>query len=142
MIQWYFGRIWAQGTWINSGPGPKTEEPDFPVLGVPQGRKTKVSTGMVVRTFLASYVGTDRTPTGGKSQKTRTFGDGGLGWPWALGDIPGPGRKWKIELSRCQGARDERKVLPRYPGVVVFKKLTLHVLADRTLTGRQSQNVG
>ena len=33
VIYWGFGPFWAAGTWRNSGPGPKTENRNFPELG-------------------------------------------------------------------------------------------------------------
>ena len=69
--------------------GPKTE------------KKNTTLSGMVVRNFLTFYVLTDRTPRGGKNAKYKNFGPFGLGRPLALIEIPGPGRKQKIAISRC-----------------------------------------
>ena len=68
--------FWAAGTWRNSGPGPKTEKRNFPVLGGPKrGEKVTTLSGMVVRNFLTLYVLADQTPRGRKSRNTGISGD-------------------------------------------------------------------
>ena len=82
VINWDFGPFWAAGTWRNSGPGPKTEKRNFPVLVVPKREKKGTTlSGMVVRNFLAVYVLADRTLKGGKSRNTGISGHFGPGRP-------------------------------------------------------------
>ena len=125
-----FGPFWAAGTQRNSGTGPKPEKHNFPVQGVPK-RKKKVTTlsGMVVRNFLTVYVSTDRTPTGGKTQNTRIFGHFGLGRPLVLREIPGPGRKRKIVVSRAQAENGKKRNFPAL-GVPKSKKKGYHAIWD------------
>ena len=42
-----------------------------------------------VRNFFTVYALADRTPTGRKSRNTGVLGHFGLGWPLALGEVPG-----------------------------------------------------
>ena len=68
-------RAWAKNrkTQFPGARGPETEQ------------KITTPSGMVVRKFLAVYVLTDRTPTGGKTRNTRILGHFGLGRPLAYG---------------------------------------------------------
>ena len=82
----------ALGTRRNPGPGPKSENHDFSVLGVPkQERKVTTLSRMAVRNFLPFYVLADRTPRGRKSRNTGILGHFGPGRPLALGEITGAG---------------------------------------------------
>ena len=71
---------------------------------------------MVARNFLTFYVLAGQTPTGGKTRNTRILGHFGLGWPLALEEIPGPGRKRKKRNFTVLGVPKQKKMLPRYPG--------------------------
>ena len=102
VIYWGFGPFLAASTQRSSGPGPKTEKHNFPVLGVPKRKKIITTLSrMVVCNFLTFYVLTDRTPTGGKTQNTRIWGHFGLGRPLALEQFLGPGRQQKIAIFWC-----------------------------------------
>ena len=71
---------------------------------------------MVARNFLTFYVLAGQTPRGGKTRNTRILGHFGLGWPLALEEIPGPGRKRKKRNFLVLGVPKQKKNLPRYPG--------------------------
>ena len=55
-------------------------------------------------------------PMGGKSQNMGFLGHFGLGRPWTLREMPGPGQNRKNTNSWCKGSQNGKKMLPRYPG--------------------------
>ena len=85
----------------NSGPGRKTRERNFPVLGAlwggnpaaqkvsPRNSATFLRFSSKFRDFFIFYILADRTPTGGESRNTGFLVRFGLGQPLVLGEIPG-----------------------------------------------------
>ena len=56
------------------GPGRKQKNAISRCWGPKTEKKVTTLSGMVVSKFLTAYVLTDRTPTGGKTQKNEDFG--------------------------------------------------------------------
>ena len=70
VIYWGVLLFWTAGSYRNSGPGSKTENPFRPKSFFPK-----------LRNFVTFCVLADRTPTSGKSQNTGFLGTFGLGQP-------------------------------------------------------------
>ena len=106
------------GTSRNSGTGPKTENRNFPALGVPKSRKKSyhaIRDGCPQLFYTLPFGQTD--PQGREFEK---YGDFRPFWPRAaFGTWRNPGRGRKTEKTQFPGARGpkiEGKKLPRYPG--------------------------
>ena len=113
------GHLWKSQAQSENGKRHK-----FPVLGGVPKREKKVTmlSGMVFRNFLTSYVLTDRTPRGRKSQNMGFLGHFGQ-------RKRNPGRRPKTggkHNSPVLGAPRRKKKLPRYPGWLsaIFLHLT------------------
>ena len=81
-----FGPKTALGTERNPRLGPKSENRNFPVLGVPKREKQSTTlSGMVVRNCVASsYILANRSPMGGKPRNTGISGHFGPVLPLAF----------------------------------------------------------
>ena len=83
-------------------------------------KKVTTVTGMVVRNFCTFYVLPDWTPTSRKLQNTGILSHFGLGWPLALREILGLGRKRKkMQFPGARGTFEEKIRTPQifFPGI-------------------------
>ena len=96
-----------------------------------------------VRIFFTFSFLAARTPTGGKLQNKAILAYFGLGRPWALREIPGPGPKMEQcnlpVLGALWGGKPGR---PKSFSPKVRNFFTFSVLADQTTTGGRSRNTG
>ena len=120
VIWWGFGLFWAEGTWRNSGTGPKTKKTQFPGDRGPETEKKSyhgIRDGCP-QLSLTVYVLAHRTPTGGKSRNGGISGHFGPGprlaireksWGWAeTGKMQFPGARGTF----WGGIRTPQKLLP------------------------------
>ena len=90
----------------NSGPGPKTEKHNFPVLGVPK-RKTKLPRCLGCPQLSYSLRFDQLDPHGQENTKYEDFGPF---WPMtAVGTQRNPGAGPKTEKTQFPGARGQRE---------------------------------